>query len=525
MGIFDALRQRVKTGKTNTTRVNPVDARYNIYNSTGHERDVRNHLLVSSCAYITAKQAGKLAITIHPLEGYENEAIQQIDEWTRFIENTESKLFEQMWSWAWAYNVSFADPCIEKSDRYYITDFVVVPQMSVSATIQGYYYYGQLIDEDRVLKMQFRPESEMSLANQLWPYVSALQSLQRADTLSGVINSVGEKNMRWDPKNPAKNMTQKDYDAAVNYVKGSGEAEFSMTVQPDWRIEVTQPPPEPDFDGKIRRNRQEILTPFNMNWLDASSWVSGTFGSMKVQMITYNEFLYSIRKSWCESLECMAKRLASWNFEPLFIRFDCEKPQLDESALEKMNAVTALKSLNLTPEEQAILYPQVGLPVPEIKEDAMGNINPIIADSVKGPLVMSKLIDMGIIKGQEIRTNIGLGDATVDPAQSQPVETPVKQASLDILNTKYQGALTGFIQQYNKALQNLPWRYDFTGWQTIAEPLKVNPELAKLVWNKYQQKFRQSIVNCKIKRLANDQAKLDFNRIWSELVKDVQAWL
>ncbi len=480
MDIFTRLRNLVKTGKNNTVKINPTDAKYNIFNSTGHEIEVRNHLLVSSCAYITSKQAAKLKITVHALEGYEDKAEQQIKEWTKFLEFQESKIFEGLWSWAWAYNVAFADPCVEKNDRYYITNFVIIPQMSVSATMNGYYYYGQPIDETRVLRMQFRPESEKSLANQLWPYVSALQSLQRADTLSGVINSVGEKNMRWDPKNAGKNYTQKDYDSAVNYAQGAGEAEFSITVQPDWRIEVTQPPPEPDFDGKIRRNRQEILTPFNMNWLDASTWTAGTYGSIKAQMETYNDFLYSIRQSWCESLECMAKKLAGWNFEPLYIRFDCEKPQIDESALDKMNAVTALKSLNLSPEEQAILYPQVGLPVPEIVE-------------------------------------------TVEPVQT--VEGTVKKASVDILNTKYSGAMTGYLQQYQKSLQGLPWRYDFTGWQNISEPLKVNPDLAKAVWQKYQQKFRQSIVNNKLRRSPVETAKMDFNRIWSELVKDVQSWL
>lgn len=478
MGLLDFLTKRVDKGQK--IKVNPYDQFINIFSSTGHEKEVRNHLLVSSCAYITGKQSGKLAITINPIEGYEDKATQQITEWQRFLDTEEPELFEQMWSYAWAYNVSFADPCVNTLGRYTVSDFVVIPQTTVTANINGYSYYGQNIDENRVLKMQFRPESELSLANQLWPYVSSLQSLQRADTLAGVINSVGEKNLRWKPNNPAKNYNQKDFDAAIAYINGAGEAEFSITCLPDWHIEVTQPPAEPDFEGKIKRNRQEILTSFQMNWLDASSWTSGTYGSIKAQMETYNDFILSIRKAWVKSLESMARRVASWNLEPLYIKFDCEKPTLDESTLDRMAAINTLKQLNLTPEEQSILYPEVGLPVPEIQE------------------------------------------TVVEPVK---VAAAVKQSSLDYLNSKYAGALQGFMIEYNKALQQRPYNYKLGGWETLAQSLKVDPAICSNARDKYNGLFQSLIKMLKSNRHNENVAKIEFNRIWKSLATEVQSWL
>jgi len=515
------LKPKVKGGTG--LRVNPYDQKVNIFNSTGHEKDVRNHLLVSSCAYITGKQASKLEISVSPIEGYEDKAVQQLDDWQKFLDSQESELFEQMWSYAWAYNVCFADPEICTYGRYTIKEFTVIPQTSVNPTLSGFSYFGQNIDEDRVLELRFRSDSEMSLANQLWPYVSALQSLQRADTLAGVVNSVGEKNLRWKPNNTAKNYSQKEFDKAQQYAESAGEAEYSITVLPDWEIQVTQPPPEPDFDGKIRRNRQEILTSFQMNWLDASSWTSGTYGSLKAQMETYNDFIYSIRKSWCRSLESMARRQARWNLEPLYVKFDCERPTLDESTLDRMNAITTLKNLNLSPAEQAILYPEVGLPVPEAKAKATQTINPIIAEAFKSPLVANGFIQKGGITTEEIRVNIGMPHT---PAGQVTQQNPqLQSASLDMLNTKYKGSLSGFLMNYGKALQNQPYKFDFTGYETIATPLKVDLELAKLVWSKYQEQFRESIKDMKRKQCSAEVATLEFNRIWGELVKEVQSWV
>ena len=107
-------------------------SKFDISPSSAHIEDVRNFPPCESDAKIVASQVANLDYKVCIKQGFENIATEQYNLWTAFMQEQAQSFVYNLYLEAWAYNVAFADPGLVNNGKWTLTDFIIIPNKSIT---------------------------------------------------------------------------------------------------------------------------------------------------------------------------------------------------------------------------------------------------------------------------------------------------------------------------------------------------------------------------------------------------------
>jgi len=438
--------------------------RFDISPSSAHIEDVRNFPPCESDAKIVAAQVDNLDYKVSIKQGFENIAGEQYNFWNTFIQEQAQTFIYNLYLEAWAYNVAFADPGLVNNNKWTLTDFIIIPNKSITNLddVQKYdkiYVNGYGVPKDRELEFRLKDSTQPNPGTLLWPFVSAYQIIHSAETLSATFGH-NTLSLKWDKAGAGRDYTNADIETALTFISNYGTAIHTAGVLPYWDVSIQGPESDIDYTARIKHNRNIIRNSFNLLWMDEEA--TGTYGSRVAMQRMFSAEINTIADKFCRALETFAKRLAWLNYEGFYLNFTHSNHEVESSSIvDRIDAIVKILGAPLTNEQKQAIYPDLKLPI--------------------GPEMTASKSD--------------------------------RQAWM---SSKKIGAKQGFYNSLERKKQGIPTNFKLTGYQNgPVYGIEVNK--AKSIWVAYEELFKSAL----LKLLIEGDPETVFETIWKEFEREV----
>ncbi|HQE74641.1 MAG TPA: hypothetical protein PLS96_11770 [Myxococcota bacterium] len=439
-------------------------SKFDISPSSAHIEDVRNFPPCESDAKIVASQVANLDYKVSIKQGFENIATEQYNFWTAFMQEQAQSFVYNLYLEAWAYNVAFADPGLVNNGKWTLTDFIIIPNKSISNlnNVQNsdtLYVNGWGVPKERELEFRLKDSTQPNPGTLLWPFVSAYQIIHSAETLSATFGH-NTLSLKWDKAMSGGDPTPAEIEQAKSFITNYGTAIHTAGVLPYWDVSIQGPESDIDYTARIKHNRNIIRNSFNLLWMDEEA--TGTYGSRVALQKMFSADINSIADRFCRALEAFAKRLAWLNYEGFYLNFTHTNHEVESSSVvDRIDAIVKILGAPLTNEQKQAIYPDLKLPI--------------------GPEMTASKSD--------------------------------RQAWM---SSKKIGAKQGFYNSLERKKQGIPTNFKLTGYQNgPVYGIEVNK--AKSIWVAYEELFKSAL----LKLLIEGDPETVFETIWKEFEREV----